>query len=230
LHPADKRRVMMVKKVVVLSILLVGFCAVQSASGVPHYSGNTDYYFEDSGKILSGTIEFAVFDTEVDSLPVTSPGEGRYLYAYQIWNDEGDAQEAVGYFSVLLGGATVDGIGSEALTNDTEGMEPSESRFADHDGDAEFWFRLFVPQQGLSGEDLLEPGRHSYILMFTSDNDWVAGEYEIEGGDLGNHETDFPSPPGSGSESESTTPEPATILILGMGASIALMKRKHFLG
>jgi hypothetical protein len=224
---------MMGKKFVVLSLLLAGLCYVQPANGIPHYSGSTDYYFDDTetGMVLSGTIEFAVFDTEVDSFAITPPGDGRYVYVYQIWNDddEGDFQETVGYFAVLLEGAPVDGIGSDKLINDTEAMEPSESRFDSYDGDAEFWFKLFDPQQGLSGEDFLEPGRHSYVLMFTSDNDWTDGEFEIEGGGLGNRTTYKPVPDSGETDSEAaTTPEPATIFILGMGASIALVKKKMF--
>jgi hypothetical protein len=213
---------MMGKKIVALSVLAVVLCGVQVANGLP-YTGSVYYDFTDDGRILSGRIDFGVFDRQVDTFAATPPGDGRYIYAYQIWNDQGNAQEAVGYFSILLEGAIVDGIGSEALGGDQTAVEPSHEDF-DPDGDPIFLFQIFDSTSGsIVGIDYLDPGAHSYILIFTSDSDWVAGDYHIGGGGLG-YQYPLLAPEG---EPPTETPEPATIFILGMGAVSALvMKRK----
>jgi hypothetical protein len=213
---------MMGKKIVALSVLLVGLCTTQTARAIP-YTGSVTYEFlGEGGKVLSGTIDFGVFDKETDDFAYTPPGEGRYIYAYQIKNDQGSAQEAVGYFAILLQGASIDGIGSDVWETDTEAVEPSET-YLDDEGDAVFMFQSEPEEGSLLGDDNLGPGMHSYILIFTSENDWVPGDYEISGGGLGNRETPTPVPP-----TEPEVPEPATILILGIGASIALAKKRRF--
>ncbi len=212
------------KKIVALCVLAVVLCSVQVANGLP-YTGSVYYDFTDGERILSGRVDFGVFDRQVDGFALTPPGDGRYIYAYQIWNDQGNAQEAVGYFSILLEGAVVDGIGSEALGSDQTAVEPSHEEI--YRGDAVFLFQIFDFSSGsFLGNDFLDPGAHSYLLMYTSDSDWVAGDYDIGGGGLGDYDPDFSvSPPGE--EPPVETPEPATIFILGMGAVSALvMKRK----
>lgn len=206
------------KKIVALSVLLAGLCAVQTAGGTP-YTGSTDYEFSgEGGRILSGTIDFGVFDREVDTFAYTPPGEGRYIYAYQIKNDEGSLQEAVGYFAILLGGAPFDGIGSDVWETDTQAVEPSAEYFVESTGDVVFEFKSDPEEGELLGDDNLEPGMHSYILMFTSNNDWVPGRFQMKGGDLGDYEPPSPVP---------TIPEPATILILGMGACTTLITKRR---
>jgi hypothetical protein len=212
------------KKIVALSVLLASLCAVRTAEGIP-YTGSITYEFEgEGGRILSGTIDFGVFDREVDTFAYTPPGEGRYIYAYQIKNDEGSLQEAVGYFAILLGGAPFDDLGSDVHENDMEALEPSAEYFLEETGNIVFEFKSEPEEGSLLGDDNLEPGMHSYILMYTSDNDWVAGSFQIKGGDIGDYNPPSPIPDQVTSES---APEPATILILGMGAGTALLvKRK----
>jgi hypothetical protein len=209
---------MMRKKIVALSVFLAGLYAVQTAGGTP-YTGSIDYEFLGAGgRILSGTIDFGVFDREVDSFAYTPPGEGKYIYAYQIKNDEGSLQEAVGYFAILLGGAPFDELGSDVHVNDTEAVEPSAEYFLEETGNIVFEFKSEPEEGELLGDDNLEPGMHSYILIFTSNNDWVPGSFQMKGGDLGDYEPPSPVP---------TIPEPATILILGMGAGAALIMKRR---
>ena len=201
------------KKIVALSVLLAGLCAVQTARGA--YTGSIKYKYPPGEPQLFGHIDFGVFDRQTDNFAYTPPGDGRYIYAYQIYNDQ-DSIEAVGYFAILLAGAAFDGIGSDAHVNDTEAVEPSSAYLVDSTGKLVFEFKS-VPEGGpLLGEDILEPGMHSYILMFTSDNDWVPGSFQIKGGDLGDYEPELP-----------VVPEPATILILGMGAGTALIMKRR---
>ena len=89
-----------------------------------------------------------------------------------------------------------------------EGVAPSYSGF-DNDESKVVW----------KFEDgYLEAGDHSWLLVFSSDQSWVEGNYEIEG-----VENPFPVAPAS-------NPEPATLLLLTAGGGLLLTKRNKLKG
>lgn len=203
-----------IRKICFLGLLVVAILLfVQNASAThtemlpesSHYEGRTHYSTVIEDGILSGRIDFAVYDTENGNEFVNAgfqvPGLGRYIYAYQIFNDAG-INPAVAYFAILgIEGAPVDGIGSQ---NDPgNGVEPTDEYFTVtvSEGVWEFW----EPDRGI-----LFAGDHSYFLVLTSETDWVAGEYDIKT----NVPPDvFPRPP---------IPEPGTLTLLGVGGLILL--------
>jgi hypothetical protein len=167
-------------------------------------------YEEEGYKVL---VEFAVYDTQganefVDA-GFTAPGEGRYIYAYQIFNHPTESQEDVGYFGIfasgqnLIDGSVISGLDS---VNDNEGgIQPTSNHF-DIDTSRIVWE---------FGWDELVPGLHSYFLVFSSDSAPVAGDYEVR--KLQNEgEPPVPDP---------QIPEPGTVALLGMGA-LTLVRRK----
>jgi hypothetical protein len=200
----------MTKRIGVLSLLVI-VLFVQSASATltsSHYYGSTYYNTEDG---LRGRIDFAVYDDREEYTTVTgneAPGTGDYVYAYQIFNQSGFFNPPVALFSLPgIGGAPVDGIDSH--DDLTFGIEPSSQEFTTESGAV---WQFLEDDQGT-----LLAGYHSWLLVFSSDTDWVKGTYEIEP-----PESWVPEP-----DEGPYTPEPATVTLLGIGGLLALMKRKR---
>ena len=206
------------KKVTVISLFVAvslltnnafaGLILPESSYDDGRWSGQR-IYEEDVYKVL---VDFAVYDTqggnEFADAGFTAPGEGRYIYAYQIFNHP-EAQEDVGYFGIfasggdLIDGSVISGLGS---VNDNEGGQQPTSEHFDAATSRIVWE---------FGWDELTPGFHSYFLVFSSNSAPVAGDYEVR--KLQNEgEPPVPDP---------QTPEPGTVALLGMGA-LTLIRRK----
>jgi len=193
-------------------LLLVATLFVQNATGAlepmlesSYYDGYV-FYYEDS---LFGRIDFAVYDTEHPEygdeyldVGITAPGDERYIYAYQIFNDLSLSEEAVAYFALLdINGNSIniDSIGSqEDLEN---GVEPGSAYFNEDES------RIVWEFDG--GTGYIFVGEHSWFLVFSSDKDWVPGSYEIKGPD-----------------NNVPIPEPSMIALLGLGTAM-MMRRKR---
>jgi hypothetical protein len=206
----------MTRKIGFLSLSVVVLLLVQNASatltGLPessHYQGSTFY----SNDFLRGRIDYAVYDTDtypdefIGAGGYEAPGSGRYIYAYQIFNDYAMSVDSVAYFSLLgVGGAPIDGI--DARDDGSDGIAPSYQDIASSQAFWEF--------KDEDGDALLLVGDHSWLLVLTSDNDWVRGDYEIE--------------PAGGVPvwgDEPQTPEPATVTLLGIGGLLAIIRRRR---
>ncbi len=215
---------MSVKRVLLLSSLLVATLLAQNAGATlapmlpesSHYQGFVFYDEEiepgpetGPGGNLGGRIDFAVYDTEtypnefigIDGF--TKPGNGRYIYAYQIFNDyQGFSDASVAYFAAL--GIDMAFVGDIDSQEDPEGgVEPSDQYFSTTDAVWEF---------GTTNRDWINAGAdgHSWFLVFSSDKDWVAGDYEIRGPEP----SDFP------------VPEPTMLTLLGIGGAMLFKRRK----
>lgn len=206
------------RKIIIFGLLLVATALVQNASATllpsssyadGHWQGSRFYDVEViSGSFLRGRIDFAVYDTlggnEFVEAGFTAPGDGRYIYAYQLFNDYPASEEAVAYFSVFaLSGDPMDAyedtIGSEEDVPDS-GIEAASAYFTESNLQA-VW--LFTDQ-------ILTSDEHSWFLMFSSDSAPVTGNYEISA------ETgDFPA-----------VPEPCTLMLFGLGGAMMFIRRK----
>ncbi|MHC4215293.1 MAG: PEP-CTERM sorting domain-containing protein [Planctomycetota bacterium] len=214
---------MSVKRVLFLSSLLVATLFAQDASATlqrmlpesSHYQGFTWYNEEwerglGDTSLLRGRIDFAVYDTLaypnefIGDDGYAAPGDGRYIYAYQIFNDyQGNSQEAVTYFAALgIDMAYIYDIDSQE--DPAEGIEPTDEYFSDEDAVWEF---------GEIDQDWIIAGEHSWFLAYSSDKDWVRGDYEIRG----TEPSDFP------------VPEPAMLTLLSIGGAM-LFRRKNISG
>ncbi len=235
---------MSVKRVLFLSSLLgatlfaqdVGATLVRMLPESSHYQGHTFYDEEwpdgfDGINLLRGRIDFAVYDTLVypnefiGDGGYTAPGDGQYIYAYQIINEyPPDSQEAVAYFSVLgIDMANVDiiSIGSQE-DPESIGVKPSPVDTDLHETgeyftetDAAFTETDAVWEFGTTSWDWINIGDHSWFLVFSSDMDWSRGEYEIRGSEEGV----FPG-----------VPEPATLTSLLIGGAILFRRRRNIHG
>jgi hypothetical protein len=191
------------------AVLLVSNSAATLVDILPessHYDGSVFYDQPSGDGFLRGRIDFAVYDTElypdefVGDDGFEAPGEGRYIYAYQVFNDYEASDEAVGWFAVLgINESVVEGISAQDDLNG--GVEPGESHVSAPKAIWEF------------NNVLVYAGDHSFFLVFSSEQDWVAGDYEIKGPT--NDEMPVPS-----------LPEPGTVFLLGAGFALAFARRR----
>jgi len=163
---------------------------------------------------LSGYVEFAVYDTEayqdefVGEDGFENPGDGQYVYAYQIFCDSSNA-DPFGSFAILgIGAGAIadsDDIGSTFdLTG--EDIATTDQYFDEYTGDD--------PSKAVweFNNGLLIADAHSQFLLISSDHDWTSGTVEIK-------RQIFPVP----------NPEPATIALLGLGSLILKRRRGTYL-
>ena len=207
-----------IRKFELLRLLLVVTLLVQNASAGPvellpessHYQGRAYYStFTEEGR-LHGRIDFAVYDTEtyenefIGTDGFTAPGDGRYIYAYQIFCDT-LSTTGLEYFAVLE-------IGENAIDDD-DGIDTRDDGHGGLDAYDAFFNPYPQPQQAVweFDEGVLIVGEHSYFLVFTSDHDWIVGDYELipTGGTL-------PAP----------APEPGMLTLLGIGGTLAFIRRR----
>ncbi|MHC4264781.1 MAG: PEP-CTERM sorting domain-containing protein [Planctomycetota bacterium] len=188
-----------------------------------HWQGHT-FYDETLGdsSFLRGRIDFAVYDTQnldsqesewVDGLDLT--GEGQYLYAYQVFNDFEESDREVAYLSVFQadGGSFDLDESSIGYSEDPEsGVEPASGYLEDSSDMQVVWTWEPDPE----GSGFIYSGEHSWFLLFLSDSSPVAGDYEIMASD---GQGELPAP--------GQVPEPSTIAMLGLGAALAVFKRKR---
>lgn len=197
-------------------LLMLILLLIQTASAVlltsSYYDGNVTYDVPWGSGTLNGVIEFAVYNdrSEYESVTgLTAPGDGDYVYAYRIWNTLPTSDEAVAYFSILgLDENNVSGFGSADDADYVDAVQPSDAYFDGGDG---IW------KWSQAGNGLVQLGDNSWLLVYSSNSDWVAGEYEIRG----NEEGDFPKP------GDGEVPEPSLMALLGIGGAALLRRRKN---
>lgn len=188
--------------------LLFLLVAATSWAGMPgqylpestHYQGRNSFAVnEGDGKYLVGHVEFAVYDTQEQTL-AGYEGDGRYVYAYQVFSYS-SSTAPLSYFSLL--GANFSGIVQkydDVLDGAASGgVTASGTRLADQGAKAIWDFT----------EGTLVESERSWFLFFSSDADWTKGDFEVKA----TFDDDIP------------IPEPITLGLLGGG--ILLMRRKR---
>ncbi len=183
--------------------------------GSSHYQGRSYFRTLTADGILSGRIEYAVYDTEagneLENAGFTTSGSGQYTYVYQVFNDGDDTATALEYFSILgiAEGAIYDlvtDIGS--VDDDSGGIDSTTYYFGPHDSalgpDTAIW--------EFDG-DIIEETEQSFFLVISSDYDFTIGSYRV----IKSTSPDAPIP----------NPEPSTIALLGIGGVMTLLRRRR---
>lgn len=198
----DKR----MKRFVFLALLILTVFCSQSAWALltsSYYDGRV--FYNDTDEAIAGWIDFAVYDTdlgtEYQDNGIEMPGEGRYIYAYQIFqhfSSESDLTE----FSVLdMAGNLL----SESLINGTSAQDDGDGGIEPLPSDTQgVWTWAFE-----DGSGYISASEHSYLLVFSSDENLTKGTYEIKGSGI-------PVP----------VPEPTTIAILALGSVMLTMRNR----
>lgn len=207
------------KKIRFFCLLVAATLCVQSARATTmtilpessYYQGRSYFRTLTADGILSGRVEYAVYDSQGGNEFALTGGSGRYTYAYQIFNDGDDTVSALEYFTVLgIGeGAIYDLITDISSVDDSSGgINSTAMYFGVHDAntgpDNAVW--------EFEG-DILETNAHSFFLVISSDYNYATGTYNVV-------KTSSPGAP-------IPNPEPSTIALLGIGGMMTLLRRRR---
>ena len=223
------------KRIIWLSLLLTALMLASQASATLYedallpastlYDGYTYYGEEVNGSYMQGRIDFAVYDTTAGNEWATitgydNPGNGRYVYAYQIFNDyEGYSEVPIQAFSVFgLNSANISVIAGSVGTEEDPlgGQDVSDTALSDT---TVTWNFAYGAVDYTIGTD-----EHSFFLIFSSNSGWTKGDYSLTP-----YSADFPVAPGGdvNATSGNIVPEPITVALLGLGGLVAVAKRKR---
>jgi len=218
----------------ILLFLLFAVLLTQTSSALlvgssSHYDGYT--IFDDTlsnGNHALVMIEFAVYDnrdgqsggSEFESVfssgGITPPDAdefGDFIYAYKIYNHP-NSESMISYFGLLGLDEQENGITDLGAYDDgTGGAQPSDQYFRDGDLGWE-WFGLGEGDDG--SIRFINLDDQSWLLVLSSVNDWVKGEYELRGPE----ESDMPAP------GDGEVPEPAVVALLSAGSAYLLRRRR----
>ncbi len=208
---------MMVTRKVILGSLLLGvMLLVQSTTAAilptsSHYQGSTSYYeVTNSGKVLTGYIDFAVYDTlgssgnEFANAGFTVPGSGQYIYAYQIFCDQ-YSESSIDCFAVF-------GLEQKSLNVDKTSIGSQDDLNSGIQSSRQYFNTSYSKGIWEFEENVLSATKHSWFLVFSSSRDWVKGTYTMTKSD-----DDLPAP---------EVPEPNMLLLIGLGAAIVWRKKQ----
>ena len=203
-----------IRKIGFFSLLIVATFLVQNASALIVLPDSTyadligswqggRTYTEDNFNVL---VEFAVYEVG-NTTDVLEPGKSwteqdlvtelvnelgvtddDYIYVYQIFQHQDEGYEDVTYFSILdIDGAAID----EALMEGTTALDDGEGGISPAPIISEtqgVWVWSFADCGYIS------TGQHSYFLVFSSNSEPVAGDFEINPDDDDLPIPDVPEP------------------------------------
>lgn len=200
--------------VLVTAILFVRTAGATTTTIMPpstHYQGRSYFRTLTADGILSGRIEYAVYDTEGENEFTEVSGTGQYTYVYQIFNDGDDTATALEYFAILgIGeGAIFDQVTDiGTVDDDSGGIDATAMYFGVHDAATGPDKAIWEFEGGI-----LATGEHSFFLVISSDNNYTTGTYQII--------------KGTSPEAPIPNPEPSTIALLGIGGMLTLFRRRR---
>jgi hypothetical protein len=206
-------------KINLLIVFAAAILFVQSASAdtmtiLPessHYQGRSYFRTLTGDGILSGRVEYAVYDSLGGNEFALTDGSGRYTYAYQIFNDGDDTASPLEYFSILgIGeGAIFDQVTDiGTVDDDSGGIDATAMYFGVHDANTGPDKAIWEFQDGVLAIDA-----HSFFLVISSNYNYSTGTYSV----IKSTSPQTPIP----------NPEPGTLALLGAGSMLTLLRRRR---
>jgi hypothetical protein len=223
-HEEGEGMKIVMKKIRFLCLLVAATIFVRSASAATmtilpessHYQGRSYFRTLTADGIISGRVEYAVYDSQGGNEFALTGGSGQYTYVYQIFNDGDDTATALEYFSILgIGeGAIFDQVTDIATVDDgSGGIDATAMYFGVHDIDT-------GPDNAVwefEADNNLVIDAHSFFLVISSNYDYTTGTYSV----LKSTSPYVPLP------NEMHAPEPGTITLLGIGGMMTLLRRRR---
>ena len=194
------------------ALLILTLCCSRSTWAVlssSYYDGRVYYNEQEEG--IAGWIDFAVYDTHAVGTDIELqankideslfPDQDQYIYAYQIFQYSNVALD-VTEFSVLDSGRN---LLDESLINNTSAQDDEAGGISPTISDIQG-----VWTWSLDGSGYISAGEHSWLLVFSSDQNLTKGTYDIKGSGI-------PAP----------VPEPTTIALLALGSLIFTSRHRR---
>ncbi len=183
-----------------------------------HYQGRSYFRTLTSDGILSGRVEYAVYDTlgGNEFAQTGFSGTGQYTYVYQIFNDGDDTVSPLEYFAIFgIGEGAIYDMATDigSVDDSSGGINATAMYFGVHDANA-------GPDSAVwefEADNNLEIDAHSFFLVISSDYDYTTGTYSIT-------KSTSPYVPLPG---DAHTPEPGTLALLGLGSMVTLLRRRR---
>ena len=210
------------------SVASAGLLNIVTTSSADIASGTAGFNASAYGETLKGSIDYAVFDTDIaNPFAAAVVGNGRYIYAYQITADA--ASSSIGSFVVGTSGATVYEITTTADGDvDVVGANFNQAGVGEVAVDPSTGSSDIVAAD-FDFNNMLVGGQTSYILLFSSDREYIttsigtgAGGSDEYGSRASINGVMLNSNPGF----MTTVPEPTTLAIIGLGGLVAARRRK----
>jgi hypothetical protein len=177
-----------------------------------HYQGRSYFRTMTSDGILSGRVEYAVYDSLGGNEFALTGGTGRYTYAYQIFNDGDDTASPLEYFSILgIGEGAINDMATDIGSVDDNsggGIDATAMYFGVHDANTGPDKAIWEFEDGVLAIDA-----HSFFLVISSDFNYSTGTYSV----LQSTSPQTPIP----------NPEPGTLALLGVGSMLTLLRRRR---
>ncbi len=209
-----------VKRIVLAGLFIVPVLFVQSA-----WAGlilpESSYY---QGRAFEGSpgdrvrVDFAVYDTEdkeygneFENAGFAAPGEGRFTYVYQVFNEIEDEEFSIDLFRIV-------GIEPGAITgaDKTDKISSHDDQEGGIATDLVYFNPSFTNGTWEFEQGALVKGKHSWFLTLSSDSPPTAGDFSI----VSDPDGEVPIP----------VPEPGTMILIGVGSVILMARRKDSLG
>lgn len=191
-------------------------------------SANYSYYSPGHTRQLAGSIDYAVYDTQAanyngDFGTIASSAGGQYVYAYQIFNNQGNI--AVENFNIFMSSSS----SVYLVTTDNAG-ETSYIDAADYYKNEYSYGTSVNYNFGDDGTDPLFAGSTSTYLIIISDSGWtMAGSGDGSGGGVGadgEPSVSYTIAGGGICSNYMLIPEPAMLCLMGLGGVFARKVKK----
>lgn len=212
-----------VKRITLWLFLCTALAAIPAAQAALTYLPESSYYYGQThynvnlgnGQILSGRIEFAVYDTQAYPSEFTgsAPGTGRYIYAYQIFQNAGSSNAALTAFVIKE-------IGDGAIPADNPNSYiGTDSSVSGVDASSAFFNVSRTEGNWLFETQNIQAGDNSVFLLIRSNSPIKAGTYDL----FPPEDSEIPVPGDEGNGNP--IPEPATLLILTSGLTLSTVSK-----